>query len=62
VLQRFQLCLAPKARIDRKYQVTIAPKYGMPMILRPRGEVLRPVVPRGTIHDTVDLTGSAISS
>ena len=62
VLQRFQLSLAPEARIDRKYQVTIAPKYGMPMIVRPRGEVFRRVVPRGTIHDVVDLTESAISS
>jgi cytochrome P450 len=62
VLQRFQLSLAPEARIDRKYQVTIAPKYGMPMIVRPKGEVFRRVVPRGAIHDTVDLTDSSNSS
>ena len=34
LLQRFRFELAPDARIDRRVAITMAPKHGMPMILR----------------------------
>jgi cytochrome P450 len=55
ILQRFRLALVPGARVERKYQVTVAPKSGMPMIVHPKGYMIKRVVPRGPIHDTVDL-------
>jgi hypothetical protein len=55
ILQRIQLALAPGTRIDRKYHVTIAPKYGMPMTVRRNGQKLESVRPQGSIHDMVDL-------
>lgn len=58
IAQRFRLALAPGARIERKYRVTVAPKYGMPMIVHPKGRAVPTVAPRGRIHDTVDLSHS----
>lgn len=55
IVQRCALSLAPGARIDRSYQVTIAPKYGMPMVVQAKGTLSRPIRPRGTIHDMVAL-------
>lgn len=55
ILQRFNLALAPGTRIDRTYQVTIAPKYGMPMVVQAKGTRSKPIRPEGTIHDMVAL-------
>jgi cytochrome P450 len=55
ILQRFHLGLAPGTRIERKYQVTVAPKDGMPMIIYPKGCPVERAIPTGPIHDTVDL-------
>ena len=54
ILQRFNLSLTPRARIDRTYQVTIAPKYGMPMVVQDRSTAIKPIRPHGTIHDMVE--------
>ncbi len=35
LLQRFRVELAPSARIDRRVAITMAPKHGMPMRIRP---------------------------
>ena len=57
IVQRFNLSLASGARIDRSYQVTIAPKFGMPLQLHARGTWVEPVRPCGTIREMVDLDG-----
>jgi cytochrome P450 len=36
LLQRYRLELVPGARIDRFVNMTMAPKYGMPMVVRPQ--------------------------
>jgi cytochrome P450 len=55
ILQRFGVSLAAGARIDRTYQVTIAPQFGMPMRIHPKGAHVTPVRPRGTIREMIDL-------
>jgi cytochrome P450 len=57
ILQKFGLSLAPGTKIDRAYQITMAPKDGMPMVLHGAGERIKPVRPQGTIHDMVQLDG-----
>jgi cytochrome P450 len=55
ILQRYRLSLASGARIDRKYAVTLSPKYGMPMTVRNQDRQFTREIPRGNIHDLVDL-------
>jgi hypothetical protein len=51
ILQRFRLSSHPNSTIDRKGLITLAPKYGMPMLLSApdRRFVKMPV--RGAIHE-----------
>jgi cytochrome P450 len=57
-VQRFRLTMAPRSRIDRSVQVTLAPKYGMPMIVeRPDGR-FHAIAVKGNVHQMVDLTRS----
>jgi len=55
ILQRYRLSLAPGARIDRKYAVTLSPKYGMPMMVHKQDGQFTKEIPRGNIHEMVDL-------
>ncbi len=55
ILQRYRLSLVPGARIDRKYAVTLSPKYGMPMMVHKQDRQFTKEIPRGNIHDMVDL-------
>jgi len=55
ILQRYRLSLVPGARIDRKYAVTLSPKYGMPMMVHKQDRQFTREIPRGDIHEMVDL-------
>ena len=57
VLQRFRLVPQANARIDRRVQVTLSTRTGMPMIAFPQDDTLpRSRVPvRGNIHEMVTL-------
>jgi cytochrome P450 len=55
LLQRFRLDLAPAARIDHQVKITLSPKYGMPMIVRPPARTPQVTHARGSIHAMVDL-------
>jgi len=55
ILQRYRLSLVPGARIDRKYAVTLSPKYGMPMMVHKQDRQFAKEIPRGNIHEMVDL-------
>jgi cytochrome P450 len=55
ILQRYRLSLWPGARIDRKYAVTMSPKYGMPMTVHHQDRQFTREIPCGSIHDMVDL-------
>jgi cytochrome P450 len=55
ILQRYRLSLVPGARIDRKYAVTLSPKYGLPMTIHKQDRQFTKEIPRGNIHDMVDL-------
>jgi hypothetical protein len=57
VLQRFRLVPQRNARIDRRVQVTLSTRNGMPMIATPQdGTVMGSRVPvRGNIHEMVTL-------
>jgi cytochrome P450 len=54
-LQRFGVALAPSARIDRHTTIVMTPRHGMPVVLRPAGEVARPAAVRGNVREMVDL-------
>jgi cytochrome P450 len=55
LLQRFQLALAPAAKIDRRVTITMSPRHGMPMLVQPRGQALAHNQPRGNIREMVEL-------
>ncbi len=55
LLQRFGVAPAPGARIDRRTTIVMAPKHGMPVVLRPAGEVARAGGVRGDVREMVDL-------
>ena len=56
ILQRCKLEMAPRARIDRVVKVTLSPKYGMPMIVKPHDGQFEAIPVSGNIHEMVDLT------
>ncbi|MCI0482974.1 MAG: cytochrome P450, partial [candidate division NC10 bacterium] len=58
ILQRYRLSLVPGATVDRKYAVTLSPKYGMPMMVHKQDRQFSKEVPRGNIHEMVDLRTS----
>jgi len=47
ILQRFSLTVIADSLIDRKGLITLAPKFGMPMLLQS--------TPGGSIHEMLDL-------
>jgi cytochrome P450 len=55
ILQRFRVSLVPGAKIDYKFAVTLSPKYGMPMTVNDHSRGFNHGVPRGNIHELVDL-------
>jgi len=55
ILQRYRLSLVPGATIDRKFAVTMSPKYGMPMTIHNQDRRFTKEIPRGNIHEMVDL-------
>ena len=57
ILQRYRLELRPGARIDRQVRITLSPRQGIPMIIRPRDQVVRPQAVRGNIREMVELEG-----
>ena len=56
-LQRYRLTVVPKARIDRKVLVTLAPKYGIPVRIQKQDREFAKskTKVRGNIHEMVDL-------
>ena len=61
LLQRFRVELAPGARIDRKVQIVLSPKHGLPMRLLSREQTVgrSPTPVRGDVHQMVELPGAA---
>jgi cytochrome P450 len=57
-LQRWRPAVVPGARIDRTVRITMAPKYGLPIVLYPQDGRFTAVPVRGDIHDMVDLSGA----
>jgi hypothetical protein len=55
LLQRHGVELAPGARIDRKTNVVMSPKHGMPLILRPPGSAVKAGGVKGNVREMVDL-------
>ncbi len=55
ILQRFRLSVVPGARIDRKNQVTMVPKRGMPMSIHLQDRRFEAAPVRGNVHDMVRL-------
>jgi hypothetical protein len=60
LLQRFRLERTPKARIDRRVAITMAPKHGLPMRIRANDgawAAARRSLPavRGNIHEILEL-------
>jgi len=55
LLQRYRLELRAGARVARRLRITLAPRYGMAMIVRPSRQRIRVHTPRGNIHEMVDL-------
>ena len=58
IVQRFRLTMAPHSRIDRSYQVTLAPKFGMPMSVELQDGQFQAVSVDGNVHEMVDLSRS----
>jgi cytochrome P450 len=56
ILQRFRLTVVPGTRIDRLVQVTMRPKYGMPMTVHQQDRRFHAVPVTGNIHEMVRLT------
>jgi hypothetical protein len=55
ILQRFSLTVIADSLIDRKGLITLAPKFGMPMLLQSTpGQFAKSRV-QGSIHEMVDL-------
>jgi len=55
ILQRFRLTVVPGSRIDRLVQVTMRPKFGIPMTIHHQDRQFRSVAVRGNIHEMVKL-------
>lgn len=55
ILQRFRLSVVPGSRIDRLVQITMRPKFGMPMTIHHQDRQFRSVPVRGNIHEMVKL-------
>jgi cytochrome P450 len=55
ILQRFRFTVVPGSRIDRVVQVTMRPKYGLPMEIHAADRQFRASPVRGNIHEMVKL-------
>jgi len=55
LLARFSFRLVDGARIARAFQVTMVPRYGLPMIVADRKDGFQAARVRGNIHEMVDL-------
>ena len=57
LLQRFRVEMPPRARVDRRVMITMAPKNGLPMVVRPADRAWRsgPRDLRGDVCALVDL-------
>jgi len=54
ILQRWQIELAPGAVISRKVRgITLGPRHGLPIVLRPHGARIEPRTPRGDLRELV---------
>ena len=58
ILQRLRLTMVPGSRVDRSYQVTLAPKFGMPMCVEHHDGRFQAVPVTGNVHQMVDLTAA----
>jgi cytochrome P450 len=56
ILQRFRLTVIPGSRIDRLVQITMRPKFGIPMSVHRQDRRFQAVPVRGNIHEMVKLT------
>jgi cytochrome P450 len=54
VLQRFRLAVAPGARIDRTYRLSLEPLEGMPMVVSKQDRRFTRNEIRGNIHEMID--------
>jgi hypothetical protein len=55
ILQRFSVRVIDDSLIDRKGLITLAPKFGMPMLLESTPGRFAKSRVRGSIHEMVDL-------
>lgn len=55
VLQRYRLALSPAARVDRHFDATLCPKYGLPMIVLGAKDRFIHTRARGDVHEMVQL-------
>jgi len=56
IVERYRLRVAPPSRLDRSHRVSMAPKHGMPMVVRPQDGRFEAVPITGNVHQMVDLT------
>jgi hypothetical protein len=56
ILQRFRLTVVPHSTISRSVQVTLAPRYGLPMIVARQDRCFECTPVRGNVHQMVDLS------
>jgi cytochrome P450 len=61
LLQRYRPELVPGARVDRHINITLSPRYGLPVVIRAqdRNFAASRAEVRGDVHDMVDLTEPA---
>jgi hypothetical protein len=62
ILARWKLETPPRSRVDRVVKVTLGPKRGMPMIVRPHDGRFEAVPVAGNIHEMVDLTHTQLTA
>lgn len=55
ILYRHRLTVVPNARIDRSVDITLSPRYGMPMTIGAQDREFARVPVLGNIHEMVDL-------
>ena len=55
-LQQWRLAMVPGSRIQRTFEFTMRPKYGLPMIIHPQDRAFAAADVCGNIHEMVDLT------
>ena len=55
ILQRFRFSVVPGTRIDRRVQVTLSPRHGLPMSIHPQDRRFTAAPVRGNIREMVEL-------